>query len=83
MFLLCVVVVVVVVVVFKPGAVNEVLVKPECVELAEECGEESGLSEEALSAAVPLEQALNQVRNKKPPPSYKRNDFQPKRAHWI
>lgn len=52
------------VVVFKTGAVNEVLVKPECVELTEECREESGVSEEALSTAAPLEQALNQVGKK-------------------
>lgn len=45
----------------KIGAVNEVLVKPESVELTEECREESGLTQEALAAAAPLEQALNQV----------------------
>lgn len=47
--------------VVETGAVNEVLVKPESVELTEECREVSGLSEEALSAAAPLEQALSQV----------------------
>ncbi|XP_062841758.1 epithelial splicing regulatory protein 1 [Trichomycterus rosablanca] len=45
----------------ETGAVNEVLVKPECVELTDECRDASGLSEEALSAAIPLEQALNQI----------------------
>lgn len=46
---------------FKIGSVNEVLVKPECLELIEECRDSSGLSEEVLSTAIPLEQALNQV----------------------
>lgn len=52
------------VVAVKTGAVNEELVKPECVELTEECVQVSGLTVEALSAAAPLEQALNQVREK-------------------
>ncbi|KAK2815092.1 hypothetical protein Q7C36_023358 [Tachysurus vachellii] len=48
----------------KTGAVNEVLVKPESVEVTDECREVSGLSEEALSAAAPLEQALNQFNER-------------------
>ncbi|KAF5904326.1 epithelial splicing regulatory protein 1 isoform X1, partial [Clarias magur] len=48
----------------KTGAVNEVLVKPECVELTEECRQVSGLTEEALSAAAPLEQVLNQFNQR-------------------
>lgn len=48
----------------KTGAVNEMLVKPESVELTEECREVSGLSDEALSGAAALEEALTQVGNK-------------------
>ncbi|TSK20253.1 Epithelial splicing regulatory protein 1 [Bagarius yarrelli] len=48
----------------ETGAVNEVLVKPESVELTEECREVSGLSDAALSTAVPLEQALNQFNQR-------------------
>ncbi|KAI5620861.1 epithelial splicing regulatory protein 1 isoform X1 [Silurus asotus] len=48
----------------QTGAVNEVLVKPECVDLSEESREMSGLSEEALAAAAPLEQALSEFNQR-------------------
>ncbi|XP_026856987.2 epithelial splicing regulatory protein 1 [Electrophorus electricus] len=48
----------------KAGPVNEILVKPENAELSEECKEDSGLSEEAVSAASPLEEALNQFNQR-------------------
>ncbi|XP_023666682.1 epithelial splicing regulatory protein 1 isoform X9 [Paramormyrops kingsleyae] len=44
----------------KTGPVNEVFVKPKHLELTEECKEQSGIAEETISAAEPLEHALNQ-----------------------
>uniref|UniRef100_W5MVA5 Epithelial splicing regulatory protein 1 n=1 Tax=Lepisosteus oculatus TaxID=7918 RepID=W5MVA5_LEPOC len=45
----------------KTGKIHEILVKPENLELTDECKEESGIGEESVSTAQPLEHALNQV----------------------
>uniref|UniRef100_A0A8C0YFD4 Epithelial splicing regulatory protein 1 n=1 Tax=Cyprinus carpio carpio TaxID=630221 RepID=A0A8C0YFD4_CYPCA len=45
----------------KAGQVNELLVKPDHIELSEECQEVSGLTEETLTEAEPLEEAIEQV----------------------
>ncbi|XP_048881044.1 epithelial splicing regulatory protein 1 isoform X4 [Brienomyrus brachyistius] len=44
----------------KTGPVHEVFVKPKHLELTEECKEQSGIEEETICAAEPLEHALNQ-----------------------
>ncbi|TRY84584.1 hypothetical protein DNTS_001322 [Danionella cerebrum] len=45
----------------KAGQVNELLVKPDLLELSEECRELSGLTEEAWTSADPLEEAIDQL----------------------
>uniref|UniRef100_A0A672SH52 Epithelial splicing regulatory protein 1 n=1 Tax=Sinocyclocheilus grahami TaxID=75366 RepID=A0A672SH52_SINGR len=44
--------------------VNELLVKPDHIELSEECQEVSGLTEEALTEAEPLEEAIEQLNQR-------------------
>uniref|UniRef100_A0A8C2JY60 Epithelial splicing regulatory protein 1 n=1 Tax=Cyprinus carpio TaxID=7962 RepID=A0A8C2JY60_CYPCA len=48
----------------KAGQVNELLVKPDHVELSEECQEVSGLTEEALTEAEALEEAIEQLNQR-------------------
>ncbi|XP_059363872.1 epithelial splicing regulatory protein 1-like isoform X1 [Carassius carassius] len=48
----------------KAGQVNELLVKPDHIELSEECQEVSGLTEEALTEADPLEEAIEQLNQR-------------------
>uniref|UniRef100_A0A671ME25 Epithelial splicing regulatory protein 1-like n=1 Tax=Sinocyclocheilus anshuiensis TaxID=1608454 RepID=A0A671ME25_9TELE len=48
----------------KAGQVNELLVKPDHIELSEECQEVSGLTEEALTEAEPLEEAIEQLNQR-------------------
>ncbi|XDV40320.1 hypothetical protein PO909_009421 [Leuciscus waleckii] len=48
----------------KTGQVNELLVKPDHVELSEECQEVSGLTEDALTTADSLEEAIEQLNQK-------------------
>ncbi|XP_056123788.1 epithelial splicing regulatory protein 1 isoform X1 [Rhinichthys klamathensis goyatoka] len=48
----------------KAGQVNELLVKPDHIELSEECQEVSGLTEDALTTADPLEEAIEQLNQK-------------------
>ncbi|XP_065101620.1 epithelial splicing regulatory protein 1 isoform X2 [Paramisgurnus dabryanus] len=45
----------------KAGEVNELLVKPDHIELSEECQEVSGLTEEALATSAPLEEAIDEL----------------------
>ncbi|XP_036395209.1 epithelial splicing regulatory protein 1 isoform X2 [Megalops cyprinoides] len=44
----------------KTGKLNEVFVRPKHLELTDDCKEESGISEETISSAEPLEHALNE-----------------------
>ncbi|KAG9339383.1 hypothetical protein JZ751_023776 [Albula glossodonta] len=44
----------------KTGQLNEVFVRPKHLELTDECKAESGITEETITAAEPLENALNQ-----------------------
>uniref|UniRef100_A0A673JJK3 Epithelial splicing regulatory protein 1-like n=1 Tax=Sinocyclocheilus rhinocerous TaxID=307959 RepID=A0A673JJK3_9TELE len=48
----------------KAGQVNELLVKPDHIELSEECQEVSELTEEALTEVEPLEEAIEQLNQR-------------------
>ncbi|XP_030639288.1 epithelial splicing regulatory protein 1 isoform X2 [Chanos chanos] len=48
----------------ETGPVNEILVKPDHVELTEECGKVSGLTEEAVAAGHTLDDALNEFNQR-------------------
>ena len=57
----------------KVGQLHEVLVRPDQLELTEDCKEETKIDAENLSSAPQLDQALRQVtvlaRPRRPPPS--------------
>ncbi|KAJ8290979.1 hypothetical protein GJAV_G00019900 [Gymnothorax javanicus] len=48
----------------KTGELNEVFISPKTLELTDECKEESGVTEENISSAEPLENALNQFNER-------------------
>ncbi|XP_056619299.1 epithelial splicing regulatory protein 1 isoform X2 [Triplophysa dalaica] len=48
----------------KVGQVHELLVRPENIELTEECQEESGLTEEALTSSASLEEAIDELNQR-------------------
>ncbi|KAJ8394574.1 hypothetical protein AAFF_G00043770 [Aldrovandia affinis] len=48
----------------KIGELNEVFIRPKYLELTDECKEESGVTEDTITTAEPLENALNQFNKR-------------------